>query len=477
MTRPAPTVALLVVLAGCAVAPSFHAPARPATGVFVAAKPAAAAPGPPPDRWWELYEAPEINDLVQQALRHNSDLRIAAADLAQARGALLAARAGLFPTTSGSFGPAWGKSTTTNLVLGTALRPRWFYSAAYDASYEVDLFGRINRGIQAAKADVAARAAAEDFVRVTVAAETTRAYVDACAWAEQIAVAKKSLELVSQTARITADQVRLGSASEFDLARATTLVEQTRATIPPLEDAWRASLFQLAVLTGRPPEQIDAAAARCTKPPTLTAPLPVGDGTSLLRRRPDVREAERNLAAATARVGVAVAELYPVVTLNGSVSGVSTRIDQLFSRRGLSFSLGPLISWSYPNVVAEVGRLRQAKAVASGALAQFDKTVLGALQETETALSAYAAELDRHKALAAARDQAQVAFDLARMRYLGGAASYLDLLTAETTLVSADQDVAASDQRLASNQVSVFKALGGGWRQAPKPAGKSVWTP
>jgi NodT family efflux transporter outer membrane factor (OMF) lipoprotein len=476
--RFALTAMMAAGLAGCAVGPRFHRPPTPpaASGRFVAAGPAV-EPTPPPDRWWELYDAPEINGLVREALIHNTELRVAAANLAQARGALLEARAALLPTTSESFGAAWTKSTTSNLVLGTALRPKWIYSAAFDASYEVDLFGRIRRGIEAAKADVAARAAAEDFARVAVAAETTRAYVDACAYAEQIAVAKTSLDVAGGTYKITADQVALGTASEFDLARAANLVEQTRATIPPLEHAWRASLYQLAVLTGRPPEEIDAAAARCTRPPTLANPLPVGDGAGLLRRRPDVREAEHNLAAAVARVGVAVADLFPTVTLNASGSGVATRLDKLFSTQGLSYSLGPLISWNFPNLIAQEGRLAQAKAVASGTLAQFDSTVLSALQETETALSAYAGEIDRHQALKSASDEAQIAFDLARVRYLQGSASYLDVLVAQTTLVNAEQSLAASDQLLADDQVSVFKALGGGWENAPGPAVRSTWTP
>jgi NodT family efflux transporter outer membrane factor (OMF) lipoprotein len=469
---------LTVALGGCAVGPRYHAPPTPkaGAGAFVAATSAVAAPQAPPDRWWELYQDPAIDALVQQALVHNTDLRVAAANLAQARGALLASRAGLFPSTRESAGANFQKNSTVNPSLGTTLQGAWIYEAAFDASYELDLWGRIRRGIQAAKADVAARAAAEDFVRVTVAAETTRAYVDACAYAEEAAVARRSLDLVTQTYQITQKQVALGSASEFDLARAATLVEQTRATIPPIEDAWRSSLYQLSVLTGKPPEEIDAAAAKCARPPQLTTPLPVGDGASLLRRRPDVREAERSLAASVARVGVATAELFPTVTLNGSIGGSALKPAKMFSTSGLNYSAGPLISWNFPNLVAQEGALAEAKAVASGALAQFDAAVLGALRDTETALSAYAGEIDRHKALQTARDQAQIAFKLAGVRYQGGEASYLDVLTAETTLVNADQALATSDQALVSDQVSVFKALGGGWQHAPKPAEKSGWT-
>jgi NodT family efflux transporter outer membrane factor (OMF) lipoprotein len=340
----------------------------------------------------------------------------------------------------------------------------WYYTSALDASYEVDLFGRVRRAVQAAKQTVEAQAAAQDFVRVSVAAETTRAYVNACAYAESIAVARHSLDVVSKTFDITKAQLRLGSASDFDVARQGTLLEQTRATIPSLEDQHRAALFQLSVLTGRPPEQIDASAASCAKPPALAEALPMGDGAALLKRRPDVREAERTLAAAVSRVDVAVAGLYPTVSFGGSAGGGGGQLGQMFSTTGLSYGVGPLITWNFPNLIAQQGQVAQAKAVASSALAQFDGTVLSALQETETALSAYAGELDRHRSLVAAEQQAEVAFHLAEVRYKGGEASYLDLLTTEQTLVTAEQSLAASDQALASDQVSVFKALGGGWQ-------------
>ena len=170
-----------------------------------------------------------------------------------------------------------------------------------------------------------------------------------------------------------------------------------------------------------------------------------------------------------------MASLYPTVTLGGAVGGGSVNPGQMLTPQNLYYTVGPLISWSFPNLIAQKGQIAQAKAAASGALAQFDGTVLKALQDAETALSAYAGELDRRKALQTARDQAMVAFKLADVRYQGGEASYLDLLSAEQTLVGADQALAASDQALASDQVSVFKALGGGWQGAPKPAAKNDW--
>jgi outer membrane protein TolC len=173
---------------------------------------------------------------------------------------------------------------------------------------------------------------------------------------------------------------------------------------------------------------------------------------------------------------VAVAGLYPSITLGGSAGGSGSQLGKMFSATGFSYGVGPLISWNFPNLVAQAGQVAEAKAAASGALAQFDAAVLAALQETETALSAYAGELDRHRALAAAHDQAETAYRLAEVRYKGGSASFLDLLTTEQSLVTADQALANSDQMLASDQISVFKSLGGGWQNAPKPAAASGWS-
>jgi len=184
----------------------------------------------------------------------------------------------------------------------------WFASGAFNAAYEVDIWGRIRRSIEASRADTQAAADAENVVRITVAAETARAYADACAFAEQADTARQSADIARQVLDLTTRQRDLGAKSDFDVASAAAVLDQTRATIPTFEGERRAQLFELAVLTGRPPSEISQAAAACTSPPTITAPLPVGDGAALLKRRPDVLQAERTLAGDTARIGVAVAD-------------------------------------------------------------------------------------------------------------------------------------------------------------------------
>lgn len=470
-----------LALAGCAVGPNYTKPATPptASGPFVSTSPGLAPEQSPPGAWWRLYDDPVLDQLVPEALAENQDLKVAAANLAYAQALAREAKAGLLPSTELTAGAAYGRTSTEDLeaaAAGVSPKNSWLYSAGFNASYQVDLFGRIRRSIQAANADTEAVRAAEDAVRVTVAAETAQAYADICGYGEQAQVARRSLEVAQQTYDLTAHERDIGSASDFDVARAATVLEQARAAVPVLEGQQRAALFELAALLGKTPAEAPQAAANCSAPPKIDQPLPVGDGAALLRRRPDVREADRTLASDIARIGVATADLYPTVTLGGSIQSGAGTISALSQPSSVTLSLGPLISWSFPNVTVALAHIGEAKATASGALASFNSTMLTALKETEQALTGYAAEINHHDALVAARDHAQQAYDLAVVQYRVGTISMLDLLTAETTLLGARQALAASDQALSTDQVAVFQALGGGWEgapavSAPKPAG------
>ncbi|MFI4973331.1 MAG: efflux transporter outer membrane subunit [Caulobacterales bacterium] len=460
---------LCTLLTACAVGPPYVPPATPegAARSFVSATPSSSSDQPLPTNWWRLYNDPVLDRLVTEALAENADLKTAAANLEAAQAQLEQTRAGLFPSTEISAGDSYGKAASANLPGGASTVAHWTSSAGFTAAYEVDLFGRIRRSIEAARASSEAQADAENVVRVAVAAETAGAYANVCAFAEQAAVARHSLAVVQQTYDTLVRERAAGAVSDLDLAREATLVDQARAAVPTLDGQRRAALFELAALLGRTPSRVPADAAACTTTPRIAQPLPVGDGAALLRRRPDVREADRQVAAATARIGVATANLYPTVSLNGAVNSVGGPGAALGSSRALSFSVGPLLTWSFPNILVARAEVGQANAQTQAAIASFDSTVLAALKETEQALTAYAGELDRHAALAAADDHAKQAFDLAHTQYNIGAISFLDLLTAETSLVQADQQLAVSDQAVAADQVAVFQALGGGWESAP----------
>ncbi|HEY4030301.1 MAG TPA: TolC family protein [Caulobacteraceae bacterium] len=461
-------------LAGCAVGPNYEKPKAAGldTGAFAAAGPAVAA-APATSQWWRLYNDPTLDRLVQGALVHNTDLQQAVANLGQARALLNQAHAGYFPSTAITAGDQYGRTAFADAAAaaqGKRAPDIWTFAAGLDVSYEVDLFGRVRRTVEQARAGAQAAEAVRDTVAITVAAETARAYADACAYGEALDVARRSLDVVQQGYDITVRQRDAGGLSDFDVARQATLLAQTRAEVPVAEGLRRSALFQLAVLTGQTPETLIAEADACRAPPRLNQPIPVGDGAAMLRRRPDVREAERNLAAATARIGVATAGLYPTITLGGALSSAASTLGGLGQYRNASFGVGPLISWTFPNTLVANAQIQQAKAAASGALANFNGQVLNALKETEQALSGYGTELDRHSALQTARDQSAEALRLAQVRFQAGGASFLDVLDAQRTLVSADATLAASDEAMVADQIALFKALGGGWEDAPATA-------
>jgi NodT family efflux transporter outer membrane factor (OMF) lipoprotein len=459
----------LALTSGCVVGPAYQTPPPPAgaTAPLVSVNPASETRAAATDDWWRLYSDPKLDGYVREAVGANTDLAAAQAHLGGARAILEAARGGLYPSANVKLGGVYGRDAVTDEILEiTGSRPQttWLYDDILDVSYELDLFGRVRRSIEAARANTAAAAAARDAVKITVVAETARAYGQICALGEQLAVANRSLEVVSREAQITANRRDAGAGSDFDVVRAQGLAAQVRATIPPLEGQRRAALFQLTALLGRTPANAPTEALACVAPLRLVAPIPVGDGEALIRRRPDVRQAERQLAAATARIGVAVGDLYPRISLVGLYGGAAAHISDLTNQRGLTWGVGPSISWTFPNQTEPRARIHEAKAAAAAALAQFDGTVLQALKETETALSGYDAELNRRDALAEARDKAHIAFEDARGQYLAGSLSTLDLLAAEQSMVTQDAAVAASDGAILQDQISIFKALGGGWQ-------------
>ena len=462
------TAGASLLLASCAVGPKAPDATLPpsASGAFIGAATPAVTAEAARDDWWRLYDDPVLDGLVRQALAENNELEAAAAHLRRVRAALGEARTGRLPSTTTSATGQYGRASAATVPGGAGGQPLdegETYDVGLDVSYEVDLFGRVGSTIRAARADADAAAAALDVVRVSVAAETARAYADACSANAQIEVAERTIGLQGDTADLTRRLLDAGSGNGLDVARARSALESTRASLPPLRARRDGALFRLATLTGRTPAEASEAARVCERPPQLSQPIPVGDGAALLARRPDVRRAERNLAAAAARVNVATADLYPRISLGGSLGSTALDAGDLGDDASVRFSVGPLISWSFPNIFAARARIEQAGAGADAALATFDQTVLAALQETETALADYANELDRRSALQSARDQAANAARLSRLRFEAGADSFLAVLDAERTLASADAQLAASEALVTTYQIALFKALAGGW--------------
>lgn len=466
--------AAFALLAACAVGPKApDAPLPPlASGAFVSS-PLGSANGATSTAearsdWWRLYTDPTLDGLIEQAFARNNELEAAVANLRAVRASLSETRSGLFPTTNTSASATRSRAsaaTTPGLPAGQQAPEVDVYAVGLDASYEIDLFGRVASTIRAANADADALAAALDVIRVTVAAETARAYADACSANAQIAVAERTIDLQQNTADLTQRLLEGGAGTGLDTARARSLLASTRAQLPSLRAQRDGALYRLATLTGVTPGEASQAARSCQRPPQLSQPIPVGAGASLLARRPDIRQAERALAGAAARVNVATASLFPTISLGGSIGSTALDTSDLGDDASYRFSFGPLISWSFPNVLAARARIEAADARTDAALATFDQTVLLALQETETALTNYANELDRRAALTEARDQAANAARLARLRFDAGADSFLTVLDAERTLAGADATLAQSDALVTTYQIALFKALAGGWDQ------------
>jgi NodT family efflux transporter outer membrane factor (OMF) lipoprotein len=451
------TLSGALVLTGCAaVGPDFRSPApeAPSQAPFVSSRSPTFTQDQPPGRWWSLFADPLLDQLVEEALAANTDLRVAGANLARARALLRETRAGRLPSTD--------LNADIRYAQDPGGDPALRYDAGLDVSYQVDLFGGIRRAIEASRADVDAVKAAFDNTRISVAAETVRAYADACSAGQQLAVARDSLSVQEQTFDLTRRLFEGGRGTALDTGQAGAQLEQVRATLPTLEAQRTGALFRLAVLTGRPPANFPAQVANCRRPPQLSRPLPVGDGASLLSRRPDIRQAERELAAATARVGVATADLYPKVTLGGSVGSSAIGLGAIGD--GFRFNIGPLISWNFPNMEVARARLGQARATADAALANFDGTWLRALEETEGGLTRYARELERRDSLRRARAQAAEAARIARLRYQAGRDPFQIVLDAERSLSNIEAELARSEAQLSDYLVSVFLALGGGWQ-------------
>jgi NodT family efflux transporter outer membrane factor (OMF) lipoprotein len=469
-------LSLPLLLGACAMGPYYKRPETPppAAGAFQTIVPGTST-ADPSDRWWRLYDDPALDRLIERALAANTDLRVARANLLRAQAVVRETRSGLLPSGEVTAGANYGNDQGGGNGNGNqgfqqgGGATQWSYNGSVTAGWEVDLFGRIGRSIEAARGDAQAIEAARDRVALTVAAETARSYVDACALAEAIAVAKESAGIATRELTIQQARERAGAGMQLDVERSATALANVRAGLPTLEGRRRASLFELAALLGATPAEVPEEAKSCARAPTPVALIPVGDGRGLLARRPDVREAERKLAAETARIGVATAELYPSISLGGS--GNFFRNDQVRGGDSFSFSLGPLISWNWGALFAGRSHVEQAEASAQAALATFDGTVLTALKEVEQALSLYAAEGERNQRLKEAAGHADAAYRLADQRYRSGAIAFLELLDAQRDLLEARSALASSTQQLGSLRVDLFKALGSGWEPTSPAAG------
>lgn len=461
------SAALALALSACATAgPDYHAPeqsvanAPAAQGAFASAQGAGFSQEPLPDRWWKLYDDPRLDTLVEQALAANTDLRVAEANLDRAEAVLREAAAARTLSTALSGGVDLTRQSSSGVSMPGVVTD----NLGLSLSYPLDLRGKLRRAIEASSADVEATQAARDAVRVSVAAATTSAYAKVCAANYQLGVTQRVVQLQRQTLDATRRLQKGGRGTAFDVSRAAAAVETSAAALPAFTAARQNSLYLLATLLGRPPADFPAEVADCAALPQLAGGVPVEDGAALIRRRADIRQAERKIAADTARIGVATADLYPSVSVGGSL-GFSGPLHEFGSSDSFNIGLGPLLSWTFPNRPAVRARIDQADAQVRADLASFDGTVLQALRQAESAMETYARDREREAALGRAAAAAGLSASQANKLFRFGRSDFLDLLSAQGSLASAQVSHASAQAALVDDQIAVFLALGGGWQR------------
>lgn len=474
-----PLVPLALALGACTVGPNY---ALPNNALVNAPLANAALPDvdgtrvtqdPVPPDWWHLYDDPLLEQLVNEALQSNTDLRVAEANLARSQEALGVAQAqgGFSGHASAAFERA--QEAGEQYLIFSKVPVANEGDVGISVSYEFDLFGKLRRGVEAANADSEATRAASDLARITVVAEVVRAYIENCSAAEELGIAQQSLSLQKERVDVSRRLRDAGRGNTPDVTSGQTQVESLAADLPRFSARRKIAQYQLAMLLARAPADLPPAVMTCNQVPQIRQPLPVGDGAALLARRPDVREAERQLAASTARIGIATGALYPTVSF-GASTGLIGVLEDFGTQPTVRWSFGPLISWTFPANGAR-GRVREAQDASTAALAHFDGVVLNALRETETSLATYVSDYARAEALQAALKSATESASETHRLYVGGRQSFISDLDATRTLTATRAQVAAAEGQVAVDQANLFLALGGGW-ETDKPAGAKVDT-
>ena len=456
---------LLALLAGCAVGPDFRTPELPQAGAqFARAESSAVLKQASPETgsdaaFWRQFQDAQLTQLVEQALRANQDLRGALARLDAAQALLRESRLDQFPTLTLS-GQALQQRRSESQAMGGP-RSQRSYSAGINATWELDLFGRVRRNIEAGSAELRASAADMAALQVAIAAQVAASYADLRGWQQRLHLAEANAANQQDTLRLVQLRLAHGSGTDFDLARAQAQLETTRSRIPALQARIAVAQHRLAVLTGQVPEALIAALDAPAALPQLPQSIAPGTPAELLRRRPDVAAAEARLHAATARVGVATAELFPRLSLGGLLGSSALSTGALFEAGSASRSVFLGVDWSFLDVGRVRARIAASEAGAQVALAQYQQSVLLALEDTENALVLLTRTRTEDAHLAQAAEQ------LAQRRYRLGSVGLYEVLDAQRDLYAAQDAAADSRARGLRAAVALYQALAGGWEGPP----------
>lgn len=459
----------LTLVAGCQVGPDYHSP-QVSVPPSYQERLMTASNQPPAtlSQWWGVFHDAQLDSLVREATRANHDVRLARARIQEARAESGVARSALFPSlnANGDYSRQRLSQNTPNGFLsraaGKSLEQN-FFDAGFDANWELDVFGGNRRALEASKADLAAAEESSRGALITVIADVGMNYLDLRGLQKQLTVARDNLRLQEQTLALTTDRFRAGLASELDTARAEAQVANTRSLVPLLEQDIQRVIHRLGILIGKAPAELESQLIVTSAIPPAVPGIPVGLPSDLLRRRPDIRQAERQLAGATARIGVATADLFPRFFLTGAAGLQSLNASDFFNSGSRFWSLGPGVRWP----LFTAGRIRQNIKVQNArqeqALIRYEQTVLVSLEEVENALVACGKEQEHHGSLIQSEAANRRAVELADQRYRSGLVDFLNVLETQRSLLAVQDDLARSERTLDQNLVRLYKALGGGW--------------
>jgi multidrug efflux system outer membrane protein len=468
---------LAVLLGGCMVGPDYHQPklnAPPQWTESMAGGETNAAMATAD--WWKNFHDSELDSLIDLAVRSNLDLRMAQARVREARAQYGIASADLWPTLDGSSSYARQRQSEHQPILGSLPLPPGVpfendvYQAGFDAAWEIDVFGGKRRAKEAAGAQVSASEFGRRDVLITLLGDVARNYVDLRGYQGRLAIAHENIEAQEKVLAITRDRFEKGLSSDLDVQQASTVLATTRAEVPTLESSIQTSTHRLEVLMGQQPGSLQTELSQASPIPAQPPIVPVGLPSELLLRRPDIRQAERQLAAATANIGVAKADLFPKFFLTGAAGLQSVNTSDWFDSGSRFWSVGPTMQWR----IFDAGRIRSNIKVQTArqdeALASYEQTVLTGFEEVENGLVLYAKEQVRRRSLQDAVASSQKSLDTANQLYANGLTDFLRVLDAERSLYQAQDALVQSDRTISANLISLYKSLGGGWETLEQSA-------
>lgn len=456
---------LLPLLVGCAIGPDYEKPDLPSQSGYGSSGFDSLSDERIKD-FWRFFNDETLNGLINDAIVSNRDIRRALSKVNESRAVSREALLNLFPI-------AKGRASYTNSKFGDNSIPpipdeftkNESYGAGIDATWEIDIFGSVRRELEGKRAlESAARANLMDALRVVVS-EVAKNYFELRGAQALLSIAKRNAENQRETVRIVSTLVDVGTETELDRVRAEAQYETTLATIPALEATLSSYIHRLSVLTGRVPVGLQEKLSQALPLPKYEGPITIGSPADLLRRRPDVRNAEEVLHAATADIGVAIGDLFPQVTFLGTISAEARKLGDLSEAGSGGYSWGPRISWSILNLQGVLSRIDAADARAQTALHSYEQAVLVSLEEAENSLRRFAAERERMSTLLRAKERSARAAELARTQYQEGAVDLLTVLDSERNLFAAEDALSRSETALQAAVVGIYKSLGGGWEE------------